>query len=108
MKSLVLGLFILELTAGFSFVPPSGNQQSLLAVLQNLFLGKELKDFPNCGRQRTISEVDADHGSRDGVNKGATRQQGGISEEKRKYYLIPKLVTVFLLCLQVQFYLYQL
>ena len=65
MKCLGLGFVFLELAAGFTFVPPSGHQQSLLAVLQDIFLGKQLKDFPKCGRPRKISEGDLDGSRRD-------------------------------------------
>ena len=79
MKCCLLAFFFFGIASGFSFVHPSGNQESFLAVLQNLFLGRQLKDFPNCGRPREITENKVDR-STDGL--AAKRQV--IDNEKVK------------------------
>ena len=80
MKCCLLAFFFFGIASGFSFVHPSGNQESFLAVLQNLFLGRQLKDFPNCGRPREITENKVD-GSTDGL---AAKRQVIDNEEVKE------------------------
>ena len=65
MKCLVFGFLLLGTAAGYSYVPPAGNQPGFLEVVTDIFLGKELKDYPNCGQP--IQESDS---SKRGLEKG--------------------------------------
>merc|ERR1712223_1259885 len=60
MKRLVFGFLLLGTAAGLSYVPPAGNQLSFLEVLKDIFLGKELKDFPRCGQPTVFRENEDD------------------------------------------------
>ena len=53
MKCLILGFLFLEIAAGLTLVSPSGHAVNPLTVLGNLFFGKELKDYPKCGRPKS-------------------------------------------------------
>ena len=50
MKCFVSGFLLLGTVGGLSYVPPAGNQPGFLEVLQDIFLGKELKDYHYCGQ----------------------------------------------------------